>query len=100
MTIKVGDLLYVSTALRGWKAAKIMGETKASWLMPDGGKVSKKTMLQSRRRNTPLRWFDKAGKLDHDFCERWARDIAGSVAVCKDAEKLVQIAAMVGFDLK
>jgi hypothetical protein len=99
---KVGDTLWNNNhnfRSSSWGSDVITGETKQSWLVGTR-KVNKRTLLQAIPRFTPIQWYTEEGKRAEDFHRLHARDIAGRVSVCRDIDKLKQIAALVGMELE
>ncbi len=104
--IKVGDTLwctYDSGRRDLWVSAKIIGETKQSWLLEPTWascapcKVNKKTMLQNMGRFSPDRWYTRAAKVEKEWVDAHRHRIVSFVSVAS-IDQLLQIAAIVGYD--
>lgn len=98
--IKIGDLLYRSTLLGGYRGAKILDETKRHWIV-DGARIAKKTLKATRKtRGIYQQWYTKQGLDDLMFVARWARSIGYEVGRCEDADTLRRVAKLIKMELK
>ena len=106
--LKIGDTLWHQDdngRLR-WCSAKVLSETKLSWIVADPkyadaptmhSKVNKKTMLESLGRYGHRRWYTVAQKDAKDWRDQHCGPIMNRVQFA-DADQLRQIAAIVGYD--
>lgn len=98
---KVGDKIWRQDLIRrsdgsAWIEDVISGETPKSWLVGyHSTKVNKNTMVTATdRQGCRDRYYTKEQMLAKKFCDRNAHAIASAVSVCRDVDKLRQIAAI------
>lgn len=102
---KVGDALWTEELhgrLGDWHSSSITGETVHSWIVKDAGverKVNKKTMIASGRAGYGgSRWYTTQGRADYEFVSMWRFKIGSHVSAISDAEKLREVAKIIGFE--
>ena len=107
--LKIGSTLWTidrRDRRDGWKCQAITGETKQSWLVgsessfPPPRKVNKKTMLENLGTQWGhQRWYSNVQKDAQVFIDNHRRHIERLVGVEQDADKLKQIAEILGMEL-
>lgn len=96
MELKIGDTLYIYQYGRTWAEYTIVGETRASWILPGNLKVDKKAM---RLRGNPApRVFTVAEKQEEQWCADHKRGIIRMIEYHADTATLRKIAAILGYE--
>lgn len=101
---RVGDIVFERLTItrdgNHWKRARITGETKQLWVLDNGDRPNKKTMITAAdRQGHKTRYYTYDGVEAKNFCDQYARGIASAVSVCDDPVKLRAIAALIGKEL-
>lgn len=101
---KVGDIVFEHLTIArdgiSWKQARIIGETKGCWVLDNGDRPNKKTMITAAdRQGHKTRYYTYDGVEAKNFCDEHARAIGSAVSVCNDPVTLRAIAALVGKEL-
>jgi hypothetical protein len=60
---KVGDIIYYRNGHR-WLSYRIKGETKRSWLVDEGRKVNKKTLIMKKSPYSDILFFTESQMTD------------------------------------
>jgi hypothetical protein len=102
---EVGDNLFTKPTIsrngEKWEQSRIMNETPGCWVLDNGDKPNKKTLITAKdRMGYATRYYTAAGMKAKQFCDKHARDIAAAVSVCDDQAKLIAIAMLIGKELK